>query len=395
MKRGGKVAASRRRHRFRRPIANPLTGAAPDFPERIATLSYCAVPDDTPDTQQSQPISTAGPYYIASSNQSQLVLLRNPNYGGDRPREARKIVYSFGAKYAKAVSAVEAGTSDYVSATQLPLDANVPAGLLQTLENRYGIASSAARAGDERYFVNPTMSLNSFALNTTRPLFAPARMRRAVNYAIDRQALVEYSGPFFGGRAISHYLPPGMPGARPDNVYPLAPDLAAARKLAGNIHVHAAMYTCNSSFCKAEAEIVQRDLAPLGITVDVTSMSMSKDYTQLGTAGTPWDIGWQNWQWDFADPSDFLTNLFDPASLTNNSRFHDPGFVAAIRHAATLSGAARLANYGRLDDQLAKQAAPVVAWGTDAAKDFFAARVGCETYQPFYGMDLAKLCIRG
>jgi ABC-type transport system substrate-binding protein len=221
-------------------------------------------------------------------------------------------------------------------------------------------------------------------------------MRQAVSYAIDRQALVEHSGPFFGGRAISHYLPPGMPGALPDNVYPLAPDLAKARKRAGNVHAHAAMYTCNSSFCSADAAIVKRDLAPLGITVDITPMSsMDAVYNAIAQRGEPWDIAWQNWQWDFADPSDFLTNLFDPASSADTSHFNDPGFVAAIRRAETLSGPLRLANYGRLDDQLAQQAAPIVAWGTDAARDFLAARVGCETYQPLYGMDLGRLCIRG
>lgn len=47
-----------------------LTAPAPDFPARLSSLSFCAVPDDTPDAPQHQPIPAAGPYYIASSNQT-------------------------------------------------------------------------------------------------------------------------------------------------------------------------------------------------------------------------------------------------------------------------------------------------------------------------------------
>jgi ABC-type oligopeptide transport system substrate-binding subunit len=43
--------------------------------------------------------------------------------------------------------------------------------------------------GRRRYFVTPVPQLDFFALNSRRPLFADARMRRAVNYALDRRRL--------------------------------------------------------------------------------------------------------------------------------------------------------------------------------------------------------------
>lgn len=288
-----------------------------------------------------------------------------------------------------------AAKGDYVSALQLPLDANVPPGLFQSLQRRYGFTSPAARAGHEQYFVNPMLSLDSFALNTSRPLFASTRLRQAVNYAIDRQALVEHGGPFFGGRPISHYLPPGMPGSRPAAVYPLgAPNLTKARELAAGVHAHATMYTCNITSCLQAAQIVQRDLKAIGITVDIDAMSMSALYTHLGQHGSQWDIGWQNWQGDYADPSDFLSALFDPGLGVDLGHFNERRWTAAIRQANTLSGDRRLITYGQLDDALARGAAPIVAWATDAARDFFASRVGCGIYQPIYGMDLGSLCLR-
>jgi hypothetical protein len=68
--------------------------------------------------------------------------------------------------------------------------------------------------------------------------------------------------------------------------------------------------------------------------------------------------------------------------------------MKAIRHAYTVTGARRLEAYGRLDDALASQDAPLLAWDTQSARDFFAPRVGCQIYQPIYGIDLGSLCFR-
>jgi hypothetical protein len=36
--------------------------------------------------------------------------------------------------------------------------------------------------------------------------------------------------------------------------------------------------------------------------------------------------------------------------------------------------------------------AAAIAWNT--SRDFFSARIGCQVYQPYYGMDIAALCLR-
>ena len=221
-----------------------LTRPAPDLPARIATLPFCAVPDDTPATAQ-QPIPSAGPYYVASTSRDQLVLARNPNYGGHRPRIPDQIVYSFNVGLPRALRQVTTGQGDYVDAGAFASGGQSFAalGLLAALERRYGTASAAARTGHQRYFVNPWLDLEYFVFNTARPLFASARLRRAVNYAIDRRALVQHHLLFNGGRATDHYLVPGIPGARPVDVSPLGgPDLAKARRLAAGVHAHAALY---------------------------------------------------------------------------------------------------------------------------------------------------------
>jgi hypothetical protein len=38
---------------------------------------------------------------------------------------------------------------------------------------------------------------------------------------------------------------------------------------------------------------------------------------------------------------------------------------------------------------------PSALYQNDNNRDFFSVKVGCQTYQPIYGMDLAALCVRG
>ena len=64
-----------------------LTAPSPTLPARLATQWFSAVPPHTPiDPNGVEGIPSAGPYYIASADpKGDLVLKRNPNYGGDRP----------------------------------------------------------------------------------------------------------------------------------------------------------------------------------------------------------------------------------------------------------------------------------------------------------------------
>jgi hypothetical protein len=185
-------------------------------------------------------------------------------------------------------------------------------------------------------------------------------------------------------------------GRGPLDIYPLGgPNLSEARRLAGRVHAHATMYTCSiAPQCVEDAHIVQADLAKIGITVHITSLPGAELSTRLGKRGDPWDIAWSNWGADFADPFTMLNELFDPALGFNFGRFNNPALTARMRHVASLSGERRLQAYGRLDEDLTRNNAPVAAWGIGTFREFFSARVGCQIYQPIYGFDLGSVCLR-
>ena len=92
-------------------------------------------------------------------------------------------------------------------------------------------ANSASRPRQpRRYFATPLLATDELAFDTKHGLFAGARMRQAVNYALDRPALAAALGDLVAG----NYLPPGLPGSLARHVYPLGgPDLARARARPG------------------------------------------------------------------------------------------------------------------------------------------------------------------
>src|SRR5205823_835275 len=112
-------------------------------------------------------------------------------------------------------------------------------------------------------------------------------------------------------------------------------------------------------------------------------------FARLGTRGEPFDMGLTGWINDYPDPSDFLNLLLSgdmirPKGNANFSYFDDPAFNHKLAAAERLSGQKRYLAYAKLDAELAR-AAPYAALWNYPEKDFFSARMGCETYQPVYG----------
>ncbi len=372
-----------------------LVRPAADFPTRISLPAFAAVPIGTPiDPERLSKVPSAGPYYVASQSPGQgVVLRRNPNYRGKRPHRLREIRLRVGVGQAQAAAHVRAGSADYA------VDAVVP-GNARRLARRYGPGSPAAKAGRQQYFVNRLLAVDHITLNTSRRLFSSARMRRAVNYAIDRRALARRGGisNSLPGTPTDQYLPPGMPGFRDARLYPSTPDLGRARRLAGGGRRTAVLYAIDEAPSSELAQIVKANLRAIGIDVRVKLLPAELMFERISTKGHPFDMVIEAWYADVADPANFLM-LFDGNSIQRRANFNtsyldDPVFNRRIEAANGLSGPRRYIAHGRLDLDLARSAAPWAAYANETSHDFFSARMGCQVYQPLYGMDLAALCIR-
>jgi ABC-type oligopeptide transport system substrate-binding subunit len=364
-----------------------LTQAAPDFLARMAMNFFCAVPPDLPiDPKGVDAPPGAGPYYVASREVNRSILLkRNPYYRGSRPRHLEEIRFTVGTNQAQSLLQVKKGEADYDAS-------GVPPASQADLAKTYGVNKG-------RYFAHPGMNVFYLALNTSRGIFRNAQLRKAVNYAIDRPSIVKQGG-FLAGTPTDQVLPPSMRGFRDAKLYPTgAPDLARAKALAG-AGGKAVLYTDNSPVSTAQSEVIQASLKEIGINVSVKRFEFAVLTSKIGVLEEPYDMVLIGWFADYADPYDFINVLLSGKSLApdnnvNNARFDDSAFNERMDTAATLSGPARYAAYGKLDVDLMRVAAPWAPTQNGNTREFVSARVGCYLYQPtFAAMDLAAACLK-
>jgi YVTN family beta-propeller protein len=379
-----------------------LTRPAGDFPTRIALPFFAAVPTNTPIDPGLGKVPSAGPYYVAAFDRDEGVLLkRNPNYRGSRPRRPRQIRFTPGISRARAAAHVEGGSADFSPG----IEHNGSLPQAPRLARRYGPGSDAAKAGRQRYFINPLLEVDQIALNTSRPLFSSTTVRQAVNYAIDRRALARQGGLELKlpSRPTDRYLPPGMPGFEDARLYPLRPNLAKARRLAGGERRTAVLYAYDRPPAPQLAEIVKSNLKAIGIDVEVKLFAKGVLFERAARKDEPYDMLMNGWFVDYADPADFLSQLdgrtldedsYLSGAFLNLARFDDPAFNRRLIAAERLAGPRRYSTYSRIERDMVRDGAPWAAFGNETSHDFFSARIGCQVYQPVYGIDLGALCIR-
>ena len=375
-----------------------LERPAGDFLARLTTPFFCAVPIGAPPAFPNAVVPSAGPYYVESFSRDGTTVLRsNPNYGGKRPRLFDAIVYQAHVPPATSEADIKAGTVDY-AADGLPTEDYAAIGA------DFGPVSPAAQAGHQQFFVNPLLSVRYVALNTSRPLFANADLRKAVNYALDRPAMSAAQGAY-GNTPTDQILPPGMPGFRDYDLYPLGgPDLVTAQALAtasGQVPATAVLYAQDTPFGHQWAQTIQQDLAAIEIDVQPQFFPTPQFFARLATPGEPYDLAPSGWLADYADPFDFIDVLLHSKNVpgaggsdTNFAHFDDPAFSQRMDDASPLQPPARDDAYAALDHDLMADAAPWAPFANINSRDFFSARIGCQTFTAPFGMDLAALCLR-
>jgi ABC-type transport system substrate-binding protein len=355
----------------------------------IATpMIVCPVPLGLPVNSEGidAPFSGGGPYYVSNWVPGQeLDLARNPYYHGVRPPRVARFVITPAGSDEETLRGIDAGTIDW--ADRLP--STVPA-----LAERYGLNKA-------EFFVYPVTSEQYLALNTSRPLFRnnPV-LRRAINFAIDRKAILREYGAY-AGRAIDHYVPSILPGFRKLHVYPLnGPDLRKARAFArGHTRTGKAIYYARDDpRNQAIAQIVQEDLKAIGLDVEIQTFPSPVALDKMGTRGEPFDIGIFGW-FGNPDPADFL-RLLDGRTITATDNFDFSYFdiPSYNRRFAALSalpfGSARERGFARLDMEVAAREAPMVALVERTGAWLFSKRVGCITYAAGSFVDVASLCLK-
>jgi ABC-type transport system substrate-binding protein len=260
----------------------------------------------------------------------------------------------------------------------------------RALIQKYGINKT-------QFHVRPGFTLRAFMLNTSSPLLrGNVPLRKAINYAVDRTAFAGSGDP--DARLTDQFLPPTLPGFRDAKIYPLGgPDLEKARALARD-HLRsgkATLYVADLPLTLALGQVLKKNLAEIGLEVEVKGIPQPAYDVRINTPGEPFDIAFfVTPSVDFYDPYAFLNLYFESRFIgrTNSSSLRSTTYDRRLRAASRLRGNERLRTYGRLDADLVRDVAPVVPLAYTSEPTLVSKRVGCIVLRP--ALDLAAACLK-
>jgi ABC-type transport system substrate-binding protein len=141
----------------------------------------------------------------------------------------------------------------------------------------------------------PRQEVYFVGFNFARRELSDVRVRRAINYAVDRERLMKAAG--IQGLALASPISPAIFGHAP--VQPLPHDPARARSLLAEANFAQAapleLLVADRSETKALALAVQAHLAAVGISVEVVALPQGELFTRLDT-GKPPDMWLMHWR---------------------------------------------------------------------------------------------------
>jgi YVTN family beta-propeller protein len=376
-----------------------LSAPDPEFLYKLALTFAFAVPEGTPNHDVgTQPVPATGPYMIASySRGKELRLIRNPHFRmwsqAARPDGfADQIVWRLGVDAETAVTEIERGRADSSLNFFTP-----PIGHLERLRSRY----------PAQIHVNPLPETEYVAVNAERPPFDDVRVRRALNYAIDRRRIAALRGSPDLARPTCQVLPPGVPGYRPYCPYTIdpntdgtwtAPDLVLAKRLVAASGTRGMGITFVVDPIFKEGDYIASVLRGLGYRVDLRRVSTQK-LMQIPTGSVNVRPG--GWAADYPAASNFIQvklccRSFGPGTAnTNESHFCNPRIDAMVEHALkvqTIDPPTANRLWTRIDRALVDQAAWVPEVNLDQV-DFVSRRVGNYQFHPQWGVLLDQLWV--
>ena len=380
-----------------------LVDPDPELLYKLAVPHASILPASAPPKDAgTTPIPTTGPYMFDSYDPNRaLIMMRNP-YFKEWSHDAQPQGYpdeideTFGLTVEAEVTAVENGQADWV------FDAP-PADRLSEIGTKY----------ESQAHVNPLTAVWYLVMNTNIAPFDNLQARQAVNWAIDRDSIVQlYGGPNLAAPACS-VLPPGFPGHVDFCDYTKgggdtweASDLEKAKQLvqdSGTAGTKVGVVVSDDEVNKAMGEYVQSTLNSIGYDATLKPISGNIQFTYIQNTNNKVQISLSSWYQDYPAASDFLNVLLSCASFhpgsdssINIAGFCDKTIDDQMQQAlATERTSMDKANemWGQIDQAVMKQApwAPLI---TPKLIDFTSSRVGNYQFSRQFYMLVSQLWVK-
>jgi peptide/nickel transport system substrate-binding protein len=361
------------------------------FLKRMTVPWTCPVPSGSAaGAVENGSLLQTGPYTVAKYvPDRQLVLKRNPAYNakqlGNRGH-FDTITIDIGVDAAQAELQIKAGQLDGY------LDRLPAAAVNQDLRDP---------TLKDRIFLNPTPSVNYLWMNNDVAPFNNAKVRQAVNYAINRNAILRVWGGRSQGQVTDQILPPTMGGYRDARIYPTNGDPARAKALLADSGVKLPIKTTLRTRSDAPgflemAQVVQSELNGIGFAVSIKSAPDSVNGGIISTRANKVPMGINNWTQDYPDGDDFFGPLLDgrritPTNNNNYAAFDNRSVNTAIDRIAPMVGSTRDNAWEALDITTMRNATPWAPLLNPTWVDVISSRLTGYVYTPVYGMDITTL----
>lgn len=259
----------------------------------------------------------AGPYLLdseATVANSSYVFVKNPNYWDPDSQHYEKIVFTVIADQNSTLSALRSGQ-------------------VQVAQGSSATAEAAREAGLE-VFQGPSAMVGAYFADfsgTVVPQFADVRVRQALNYALDRDAITSAVYGDFGTATVG-YTPEGIVGYLPElsDVYPYDPEkarelLAEAGYPDGFSFTMLVQTGIDNGDLLAEAMVAQ--WAEVGVDVELKSYAAFADYVTDYFSN---QYGITTLNYNYSEQLNVTSGLAIPGAAYNTFGFNDQGAIDLV-----------------------------------------------------------------
>jgi peptide/nickel transport system substrate-binding protein len=249
------------------------------------------------------PVGT-GPFSFATATSGDSITLKaNPTYWGGAPKVSG-VTFRFISEPSTALSALQAGEVDWTD--------SIPPQRVSQLRDDESLRLTVTPSNDYWYM----------ALNEAKAPWNDVRVRQAIAYAIDRDAIVAATS--YGTAAKNQLaIPEGNPWYTPYSRYSY--DIEKAKSLLAEANATPKtldmLVTTEYPETVTAAQIVADNLAPLGIAVDIRTVDFATWLDEQNNGN--FDMLMLAWLGNI-DPDDFYYAQHHTDGTSNAQKFSDP-----------------------------------------------------------------------
>jgi peptide/nickel transport system substrate-binding protein len=374
-----------------RTIEIKLAKTQGDFLHILAMVFAGFVPANTPAKDQSTtPPPGTGPYMVESfvPNRSATVV-RNPNYveiEGVPNGNPDKMTFTIVEEDSASLQSVIDGNNDY-SSHPIPVDR------LGEVQNQYA---------DQLKLYTPANTYYYFMNERLAP-FNKLEVRQAINYAIDREAIVRLYGGL--ATATENVLPPTYPQYKKISMYPH--DMEKAKQLvqqSGTAGQAVTVWSSTRETHQKAAEYLTDILNQLGYKAKLRAIDPAIYWATIGNQKTKAQAGLANWFQDYPHPLNWFDTLLNGNRITeeHNNNYGNADVAAVNNKIEELKKEPELtdevnAQWAEVDQMVLENAswAPFV---NRQFTDFFTAEMdldNCYVNHVLYQFDYIQSCKKG